>query len=351
MYQHTNQIAQIIKEHGMMGRNHGLMHGNTGLCIFLYHLAQHENNSEYKKLADDLLDKIFDDLHTSAFVNFENGLLGIGWGIEYLLQNGFVEGDSDDILEVIDNKIFKVLHEEKITSFDIENGLTGYLFYLVSRLKNSQDPNSMAQLINRELLIMAVNSLDELVTKQFPSIIKDICFDLLWRFPIMLHGLIQAFELNIYNEKIRCMINQWITNLEAYIPSMHINRIYLATILTSVNTHIPNKRLEKQIKILLFATDFETLKTEVDPNSLNISMGWPGFIWVLHLATNIIPNCYPNYETIEMTYREIKLKYLSSLDKILENRHREKPEKFGLISGLAGFGLMQLLAPEVFINN
>ena len=133
MNQKSIQIAQLIKENGLTGKYHGLMYGTTGLCILFYHLTQFENNSEYKNLADDLLDKVFANLNTSSVVNFEHGLVGIGWGIEYLIQNGFVEGDSDDILEVIDNKVFKVLNEEPITAFELGNGLTGHLLYLTRR--------------------------------------------------------------------------------------------------------------------------------------------------------------------------------------------------------------------------
>lgn len=328
--------------------NHGLMHGNTGLCLYFYQFSKRINNPEYEQLADDLLDKVFANLSTSAFADFENGLAGIGWGIEYLVQNGFAEGDTDDILEEVDNKVFKSLNEENLNSFELGNGLTGYLFYLISRLKNPSNPNSMSQRINRELLILTINKLDEVVTSQFPAITKDMVFDLFWRFPVMLYGLVQAFELNIYNEKIRCMINQWIMNLEAYLPSMHINRIYLATVLSQVNTILPNKRIEKQIQILLFATDFEVLKTEVDLGAFNIRYGWPGVAWLLQQASAVIPVAYPNHLLIGLTRMDIMKKNKITLDYLQKNNSSENSKQYGLSEGTAGIGLLELLFPDAF---
>lgn len=344
----SHQIAQIIQQKGSKDSPQGLMRGNTGLCIFLYHLANTTSNSEYEKASDELLDKVFASLNTSASPEFENGLAGIGWGIEYLVQNGFAEGNTDEILEEVDNKVFRTLNEDNFTSFEIANGLTGFLFYLISRLKSQSSPPTMAQRINRELLILTINKIDELVTTQFPSIVKEICFDLFWRFPVMLFGLAEAFKLNIYNEKIKCMVKQWLPNIEAYIPSMHINRLYMATILTKISEIVPDRRLEKQVQILLYATDFEELKTEVDPHASNIRFGWTGFVWILEQAKKIIPSTCPNFELIGSTANEIKSKYIDSLNKMLERSLKENPQQIGLANGVAGIGLTELLWPDDF---
>ncbi len=339
-------ITQIIKQSRLNGENYAFLHGNAGLCFFFYHLARSTNNPEYEELADNLLDKTFDNLNTAALSDFENGLAGIGWAVEYLVQNGFAEGDMDEILEEVDNKVFKLLNESNLNSFELTNGLTGYLFYLINRLKRPINPSSMAQWINRELLILVINKLDEVVTSQFSSITKEMYFDLFWRFPVMFYGLVEAFDLNIYSEKIRCMINQWVMNLEAYLPSMHINRLYMATVLTLINERLPNRRLKKQIQILLFATDFDVLKTEVDAQALNIRFGWPGVVWLLYKASQIIPVSYPNYQLINVTRNEITKKYKGTLERAFTTSEAN-PKQFGISEGLAGIGLMDLLWPEI----
>ena len=343
MEQYPIHIAQIIQQNGLTGTNQGLIQGNIGLCIFFYHLARKTNNPDYEKIADDLLDKIFANLSTSIPADFENGLAGIGWGIEYLVQNNFAEGKTDEILEEVDNKIFRALNEVSQTSVELGNGLTGNLFYLINRLRNKTEPFSMARIINQELLILTINKIDELVTAQFPGIVKEIYFDLFWRFPVMVYGLTEAFKLNAYNEKISCMIRQWLPNFEAYIPSLHINRIFLAVVLKQICVLMPDKRLEKQAQILLFATNFEVLKTEVDHSVLNIRYGWPGVAWLLSMASKEIPADWPNHQLIVQSYHEITGKHKNPLANFLINVPEVNSVQYGLTLGLAGIGLMELL--------
>jgi len=351
MEQNGAQITQAIKQNGLTGVNHGLMHGNTGLCIYFYLLARKTSNRDYEKYADELLDKAFANLSTSAPADFENGLAGIGWGIEYLQQNAFVEGNTDEILEEVDNKVFKVLNEDYHNSFELGNGLSGYLFYLINRLKTKTEPFSMPQRINSELLVLTINKIDDLVTAQFPGIVKEMQFDLFWRFPVMLHGLTEAYKLGIYNDKISCMIRQWLPYFEAYIPSLNINRIFLAIVLKQICVQMPNKRLEKQAQILFFATDFEILKTEIDHNILNIGYGWPGFLWLLNMAAQEIPTDWPNYELIGQTVKNIVGRHNgqgANLPIKIDNWNSMQSD---LASGIAGIGLMDMLWPGVLSGN
>jgi len=341
-----NKTAEIIQKNGLKDLSHGLLHGNAGLCIFFYQLARQTNNADYEKFADDLLDKVFANLSTSTPADFEYGLAGIGWSIEYLVQNNFAEGNTDEILEDVDNKVYRILNEEYNSSFELGNGLTGYLFYLISRLRSKEKTLPMAQCINRELLILAINKLDEMVISQFAGIVKEMNFDLFWRFPVMLHSLTEAFKLNIYNAKICCIIRQLLPNIEANIPSLHINRLYLAVALKGVCSLIPDKRLEKQAKILLYATDFEALKTEIDHTLLNIRYGWPGIVWLLKVASQEIPVDWPNHQLIIKTYHEIMERHENPLADFLINIP-VNCEPNGLALGLSGIGLIELLWPGV----
>jgi hypothetical protein len=345
------QIAEIIKQNGLTGINHGLMNGNTGISILFYNLARNTNNPEYERVADNLLEKVFASLSTSVPVDFGNGLAGIGWGIEYLVQNNFAEGNTDEILEEVDNKVFRFLNEETHQSIELDNGLAGIFCYLINRLKNKIAPPSMAQRINRELLFLTINKIDELVTAQFTAIVKEMHFDLLWRFPVILFGLTEAYRLNIYNDKIKSMVRQWLPYFEAYIPSLHINRLFLAVLLLQINKLIPDKRLEKQARILLFATDFEVLETEVDHNMNNIRFGWPGFAWLLSIAMKVLPADWPSHPLIGQTYQSIIKRDKCSVENILPRNPDGSAMQIGLTTGLAGIGLMELLWPGILSSN
>lgn len=351
MNNYPDQITQIIQKNEVSHQNHGLMHGNAGLSILLYHLARSTQSSEFEQAADDLLEKVFANLNKSTPVDFENGLAGIGWGIEYLVQNNFAQGDTDQILEEVDNKIFRFLNEETLISFELGTGLTGMLFYLISRLKNKKEPLSMAQQINRELLFLVINKIDECVTSQFPDMVKELHFDLFWRYPVVLYGLTEAFGLNLYNDKINNMIRQWLPYLEAYMPSLQINRLFLAIVLKQVNALMPDKYLEKRSQILLFATDFDILKTEVDHRVINIRYGWTGLVWLLSIAMKELPSDWINYPLIGITYRAILERNQRAIENWSLDISDVKDMPAGLTIGFAGIRLLDLLWPGVLTGN
>ena len=71
--------------------NAGLLNGKMGGVAFFGQYAKHTGKAYFREYAEELLD----------------GLCGIGWGVEHLIQNALLEGDSDDVLEDIDKKIIE----------------------------------------------------------------------------------------------------------------------------------------------------------------------------------------------------------------------------------------------------
>ena len=67
-------------------------------------------------------------------VGFAFGLSGIGWGIEYLKQNGFTDDDSLEICKEIDKKIMEK-DPRRITNYSLELGLEGILHYVIAHIK------------------------------------------------------------------------------------------------------------------------------------------------------------------------------------------------------------------------
>jgi hypothetical protein len=209
----------------------------------------------------------------------------------------------------------------------------------------------MAYDINRELLILVINRLYELVTPQFPALVKEMQFDLYWRFPMMLYGLSEAFKLDIYNEKIKCMFKQWLPNFEAYIPSMHINRLYMATLFQKIALQIPDERLDRQIKILLYATDYNIILNEIDPKQVNLRFGWPGMILILDIAKETIKPEMPNYQLIEKCRNRIWDERKEVLATIDTGDFINKSKSLGISEGMAGLGLFLLHMEDKHMSN
>jgi len=119
----------------------GLLHGKMGIAIFFAHYSQKTQNREYKELAENIIEDICENLNCDMPIQLESGLCGIGWGIEYLVQQGFIEGEADEILADIDQKV-STINPMNMTDLSFHNGLLGIAFYVLTRLKSPNRKNS-----------------------------------------------------------------------------------------------------------------------------------------------------------------------------------------------------------------
>lgn len=90
----------------------------------------------YDDFAGELLEEICENIPETLPINLETGLCGIGWGIEYLIQNGFMEGDSNEILTEIDKKVME-RDLRRIKDLSLETGLMGISSYINIRINNA----------------------------------------------------------------------------------------------------------------------------------------------------------------------------------------------------------------------
>lgn len=111
----------------------GLYVGKMGLCVCLAECARFFQDKIFVDLAGDLLEDVLETIDSSLPVNFSEGLCGIGWGIEYLLQQECLSGDSDIVLEDFDKQIM-ITDINRMTDFSIATGLAGIAYYVHARL-------------------------------------------------------------------------------------------------------------------------------------------------------------------------------------------------------------------------
>ena len=99
-------VANILLINGGFLNNPGLYTGEMGLVLFFTRYARFTHNDLYLDYAYGLIEKIQRRIHQDTPVNYRHGLTGIGSATEYLVQNGFFEADTDEILEDFDKRIY-----------------------------------------------------------------------------------------------------------------------------------------------------------------------------------------------------------------------------------------------------
>lgn len=105
---------------------------SIGQCIALYTYARYVCESHLNQLADELLDKTLDGyIEPIPELTFEECLCSLGCGLIYILRNKFAEGDEDEILAELDNRLswipYSLWEKEK-------NALSGWIHYLILRV-------------------------------------------------------------------------------------------------------------------------------------------------------------------------------------------------------------------------
>lgn len=129
------EISRYVMLQSACTANLGLYNGKMGAIIYFFNLAKYTGNHTYHMYAEELLDQLFSHINISYPLNFADGFSGIAWGIEYLMHNNFIEPNSNDTLEELDEQIFKINFNYAEPN-NLLYGLEGFAYYLISRYNN-----------------------------------------------------------------------------------------------------------------------------------------------------------------------------------------------------------------------
>lgn len=114
----------------------GLWRGKMGIALFFFHQGRASGCEVCTEAAQELLEEVWNQVHAELPFHFDSGLSGIGWGVEYLLQNRFIEGDGNEICEEIDRKIMEI-HIRRLQDPTLEKGSAGLYYYLSARIRGA----------------------------------------------------------------------------------------------------------------------------------------------------------------------------------------------------------------------
>jgi hypothetical protein len=159
------KIAEILLLNSNLIHNLGLLNGKMGIAIFFYHYARYSKDEIYEIYAGNLVDDIYNEISDGTPLDFYDGITGVGWGIEYLIQQGFVEADRDEVLESLDQTISTGL--TKRSGLPDINQIIGFGFYYLSRLqgRDIDEHNPIIQ-TSKNQLVSLIDQCEKLVTNR-----------------------------------------------------------------------------------------------------------------------------------------------------------------------------------------
>lgn len=130
------QILQCIILRSMFSHLTGLYYGKMGVLIFLYIFRKKRLCIDMDLLLDYLIDDVCNNVTHDMNYSFEDGISGIGWGLEFLVQEKFIQADNDFLYELDQIIMEKSLF--RISDCSLDRGLEGILHYVFMRLKGAK---------------------------------------------------------------------------------------------------------------------------------------------------------------------------------------------------------------------
>lgn len=133
-------FEQRIVHHLLLNSNsikdNGLLYGKMGIAISLLSYGKLVDNEVYMDAGGDLLDEVLNNINNSMTIYFASGLCGIGWGVEFLIQNKMVDGCSNEVCRNIDKEIMSK-DIRRLTDLSLDTGLEGMLHYILFHISGS----------------------------------------------------------------------------------------------------------------------------------------------------------------------------------------------------------------------
>ncbi|MEX2600012.1 MAG: hypothetical protein WD355_00110 [Balneolaceae bacterium] len=343
------EINQILLEKTSKISDPGLANGKMGICIYFYHLANSPGMENYSDIAEQLIDEVYQEVGKNRIQpDFEHGLAGIAWGIEYLVRHGFVEADTDQILSGVDDKIYLHLTTKEGSTSTNSRTVLGYMLYLLSRIEGKQrGASSIEDILFRRLLIEQINKLGETLEERNVNFREPRLFSIAWSLPLILLLLGRCHTLQIHTRKVERILEFLLPDIVSLFPRLTGHRLYLLFGMESVHRQLRLPGWEDHIDRLKNDLRLDDiLERETWNKNIHFINGLAGISLMSRLFCKRTDN--PGV----LLDREIVLRRICESG-YLDKKHDELEERLpGILSGLAGIALelLHLLQEEPVTN-
>lgn len=228
-----------IEKQMLKSNNWGVHKGKMGYVLYLFAFSFLNNDKVIKKQARKWLNYIMDNISKVNGYDFENGLMGIGYAVNWLIENNFVKGISDEVLEELDDVLYREFIYTNLDDGSLEKGSSGRVLYSFQRIFSKNSNRSYYREITlKEMLYLSID-------EWYNHLVKN-------------DGLTKSLKINIENSssKQKIQLSQSL-QLSIMLNETILNH-YISDIYTLINydiklyiTKILTEQLNIDIKIEL----------------------------------------------------------------------------------------------------
>lgn len=308
----------------------GLADGKMGGCIYFYHLSSISKDRNHKKIADNLLDNVFNNIDRTKSIDIKKGLAGIGVGINYLIKCKYVEGDINIVLNDVDNLIFQdlsyTINFKENDSFTIIQ----VLYYLCIRFKQ-QKHGSENEYLYKELIIKLINDIYRYLPENFYD--EPLTYTVDYILPQFLFIINEVYKLGFYNYRLIRITEELSYKIMSIYPILHSNRLFLLWGMNLLNKKIDNKQWNRHLILLREHINIETIISyEMRNKNIFFNNGLSSIYFFI--------NNLPYHFNIEERNKIIEKINRSEIWNFLNDNPSYFKRHCGLYSGFAGVFLL-----------
>ena len=143
LIQHTiidklSAIANILISNKSQ-KNIGFLSGAIGEAFFLFHYDRAVDYPSAYNRGIELIENVFETINNGhLYHTYCTGLAGIGWAIEHLVDNNFIDYDIKESLNEIDDLVGAMMIKDMENgNYDYLHGASGSVLYLLKRRKSN----------------------------------------------------------------------------------------------------------------------------------------------------------------------------------------------------------------------
>lgn len=154
---------------------YGLYRGMTGVAIFYFILFRFTENKKFENKAKSLLDTIAENIVSVEMLNYADGLAGVGWAVEWIVQNKFVNANTDEVLEDVDDTIYKSVLYSPDKKLSLDDGTLSKAAYFLKRYE-SRNPGThrYKTIYHQECLVILTDEIKEKLLGENGLIYNDL---------------------------------------------------------------------------------------------------------------------------------------------------------------------------------
>ena len=148
--QKLEEIDRLIKTKYQEVEDIGILAGLSGLAIFEFYYAHYKDLQESADAGQEILSLAFDHVNEGyGLPTFCSGIAGMGWTMQFLETEDFIEIDCDELLPGLDEYLEESMAIETQENFyDFLHGVLGMAFYFLERYQHTKVPELKEQYRN-----------------------------------------------------------------------------------------------------------------------------------------------------------------------------------------------------------